>query len=245
MEAHHACWLPSARKDEVTAQYSSLTVVLGRTTKSWRPVELLSTSEYGILPDVLIMFVEGLLIFVYLLFRLSAGFLPSMQPPRRKITQQKIEQDVAAERSLVLNLCAASTFSQHSMVANNLRKNFGDLQAVRGIYLALRPGECFGLLGVNGAGKTTTFRILAALISMNEGEAYMPDLVLSRNARTSRLGYCPQEDALLEKLNAFETLFMFGRLRGVPEKRLGAAVDLIIDIVDLREHAHKTCRYYR
>ncbi|KAH7967641.1 hypothetical protein HPB52_001518 [Rhipicephalus sanguineus] len=60
----------------------------------------------------------------------------------------------------------------------------------------------------------------------------------------ARIGYCPQSDALLGKLNAFETLFMFGRLRGVPERPLSVMVSQLIAMVDLSEHASKPCEYY-
>ncbi|KAH6936854.1 hypothetical protein HPB50_023733 [Hyalomma asiaticum] len=110
----------------------------------------------------------------------------------------------------------------------------------------LGSGICFGLVGVNGAGKTTTFQMLAALIEMTDGNAYMKKLVLSKAPRQwqANIGYCPQSDALLGKLNAFETLFMFGRLRGVPERPLAAIVSKLIAMVDLSEHAAKPCEYY-
>ncbi|KAL1415403.1 hypothetical protein MTO96_006848, partial [Rhipicephalus appendiculatus] len=61
----------------------------------------------------------------------------------------------------------------------------------------------------------------------------------------SRIGYCPQGDALLGKLNAYENLYLFGRLRGVPEDSLPDVVAQIIDVTDLQEHAAKRCDYYR
>ena len=47
--------------------------------------------------------------------------------------------------------------------AENLRRRYGDVEAVRGVSLEVRRGELFALLGTNGAGKTTTIEILEGL----------------------------------------------------------------------------------
>ncbi|KAL1477508.1 hypothetical protein MTO96_035679 [Rhipicephalus appendiculatus] len=60
----------------------------------------------------------------------------------------------------------------------------------------------------------------------------------------SRIGYCPQGNAQLEKLSAYENLYLFGRLRGVPETSLPDAVERIIDVTELREHAAKRSDIY-
>ena len=55
------------------------------------------------------------------------------------------------------------------IVAEGLRKRYGRLQALDGLYLRVAPGEILGLIGPNGAGKTTTLRILAGLLAPDEG----------------------------------------------------------------------------
>ena len=49
--------------------------------------------------------------------------------------------------------------SESALLVRDLRKRYGDVVAVDGLDLDVRPGECFGLLGPNGAGKTTTIEI--------------------------------------------------------------------------------------
>ena len=102
-------------------------------------------------------------------------------------------------------------------------------------------GECFGLLGVNGAGKTTTFKMLTGEEYVSGGEAYVNGhSVTSQLARVQRdVGYCPQFDALLEKLTVRETLTMFARMRGVAERQLCLHVDALMTRLLLKEYKDK------
>ena len=51
----------------------------------------------------------------------------------------------------------------------DLRKSFGELEAVKGISFQVKPGEIFGLLGPNGAGKTTTVSMISTLLKPDAG----------------------------------------------------------------------------
>ncbi|MER3559197.1 MAG: ABC transporter ATP-binding protein, partial [Armatimonadota bacterium] len=55
----------------------------------------------------------------------------------------------------------------------NLRKEYGDLVAVKGIAFQLMPGDVFGFIGPNGAGKTTTIKMLATLLEPTSGTAML------------------------------------------------------------------------
>lgn len=52
-------------------------------------------------------------------------------------------------------------------------RKIGRILAVDRLCVGVRPGECFGLLGVNGAGKTTTFKMLTGDESTTGGEAFI------------------------------------------------------------------------
>ncbi|GEM_PF-6193240 len=55
----------------------------------------------------------------------------------------------------------------------NIVKKYGKTVALKGSYLQIKCGEIYGLLGFNGAGKTITLKILAGLLTPDEGEAYV------------------------------------------------------------------------
>lgn len=84
-----------------------------------------------------------------------------------------------------------------------------------GISLAVPKGETFGFLGINGAGKTTTLSILTGDVSKSTGSALVEGNDVGDPGTMRRIGYCPQEDPLLELMTGSETLRYFGRLKGV------------------------------
>ena len=119
--------------------------------------------------------------------------------------------------------------------------------AVRGINLIIPRGECFGLLGISGAGKTTTFKMLTGDITATDGTAYVAghDIQTQLRRVQQHIGYCPQFDALIDRLTGREVLTMFSRLRGIPEKEIENAVKTEIERLDLKKHANKPCGNYR
>src|SRR5262245_25356730 len=96
----------------------------------------------------------------------------------------------------------------------DLRKAFGDVQALCGIDLSAPPGTILGLLGPNGAGKTTAVRILTTLLPPDGGTARVAglDVVKDAAALRARIGLAGQYAAVDENLTGFENLDMVGRL---------------------------------
>ncbi|XP_077564596.1 phospholipid-transporting ATPase ABCA3-like [Haemaphysalis longicornis] len=203
-----------------------------------------TVDSYGIMFDLSIMIVLAVPVFCVVFFNLNSAY--EGEPKPRDLHTPELDDDVAEEKELVNRLCRKKKFRDHVMLVRNLHKFFGEFYAVRGVFVALPPGECFGLVGINGAGKSTTFQMLAALLEMSDGNAYMNSLVLSKQPREWQafIGYCPQSDALLGKLNAYETLCLFGRLRGVPDDQMDSMVERLIKLVDLEDHASEPCEHY-
>jgi ABC-2 type transport system ATP-binding protein len=118
---------------------------------------------------------------------------------------------------------------------DNLGKWFGDLEAVRGISLAIRPGEVFGLLGPNGAGKTTTLSMLSTLLRPSYGDACIFGKSVASDVRGVRqlVGLAPQDISLYPNLTARENLDFFGRIYSVPRRRLPPRREELLELVGL------------
>jgi ABC-2 type transport system ATP-binding protein len=98
-----------------------------------------------------------------------------------------------------------------AIACRGLAKRYGEVRAVDGLDLEIRPGECFGLLGPNGAGKTTTIEILEGLTVPDAGEVRVLGRQWGIDERElrGRLGISLQETRFSEKLTVFETLDLF------------------------------------
>jgi ABC-2 type transport system ATP-binding protein len=89
-----------------------------------------------------------------------------------------------------------------------LRKRYGDVTAVDGIDLGIRPGEVFGLLGPNGAGKSTTVEILQGNRDRDAGEVSVLgcDPAAGTRAWRSRVGIVWQDESAPAELTVRETV---------------------------------------
>jgi ABC-2 type transport system ATP-binding protein len=117
----------------------------------------------------------------------------------------------------------------------DLRKTYdGKVEAVRGLNLEIRTGECFGLLGPNGAGKTTTIEILEGLLEPTSGEVSILGKTWRENARELRewLGISLQETRLSEKLSVRETVELFASFYREPR-----STDEVLEQLQLNEKA--------
>jgi ABC-2 type transport system ATP-binding protein len=99
-------------------------------------------------------------------------------------------------------------------VAEDLRRRFGDVEALRGVTLSVQAGEIYGLIGPDGGGKTTTIRLLAGLIAADTGRAAVlgRDPLRGGEAVRASLGYMPQHYSLYGDLSVEENLRFFSRM---------------------------------
>lgn len=95
-----------------------------------------------------------------------------------------------------------------------LTRNYGAVQAVRGIDFDVATGEVFGLLGPNGAGKTTTIEILEGIRQRTSGEVRVLDFdpEKQKTQLKDRIGVCLQATNLPDKIKVIEALELFGSL---------------------------------
>jgi ABC-2 type transport system ATP-binding protein len=109
----------------------------------------------------------------------------------------------------------------------DVRKSFGDVDAVRGVSLEVARGEVFGIVGPNGAGKTTTLEMIEGLRKPDAGKIrILGDPVWPRPEHVQRrIGVQLQTTALFDFLSARELLELFGRLYGrLPAGRVDAVL---------------------
>lgn len=100
-----------------------------------------------------------------------------------------------------------------------IRKSFGSVKALDGVDLEISAGEMFALVGPDGAGKTTLLRILAAVLSQDEGRATVlgRDLPKQKRELKPRIGYLSQGFSLYGDLSIDENLAFFAEIYGVRE----------------------------
>ena len=103
---------------------------------------------------------------------------------------------------------------EFAVLAEGLRKRYGETRALDGLDLAVEEGTVCGLLGPNGAGKTTGVRILSTLLKPDGGRAEVAGFDVVRQAEQVRysIGLAGQHAAVDEILSGRQNLEMFGRL---------------------------------
>ena len=90
--------------------------------------------------------------------------------------------------------------------ARGVRKAYRRHQVLRGVNLAVRPGQLVAVVGENGAGKSTLLKILAGTLSADAGQVRL----------TGTLGYCPQDPVLNDNLTVAQHLRYFAAARRLP-----------------------------
>lgn len=106
---------------------------------------------------------------------------------------------------------APSPKAQDLISVHELRKRFGDFEALKGVSFAVSPGEIVGLIGANGAGKSTSMRIILGLEAATSGQVSVLDQRPGSLQARKHLGYVPQFVGLAPSLSASENLIFNAR----------------------------------
>ncbi|KDP31226.1 hypothetical protein JCGZ_11602 [Jatropha curcas] len=225
--------------------------------------ENLSDSKNGMREVLIIMLVEWLVIlfFAYYMDQVASSgsgksFLffiekfgkkhpsslrkPSLRRQESKVFVDMDKPDVIQEREKVEQLLLEPSTS-HAIICDNLKKVYPGRDgnpaklAVRGLSLALSPGECFGMLGPNGAGKTSFISMMIGLTKPTSGTACVQGLDIQTHMEWiyTSMGVCPQHDLLWETLTAREHLLFYGRLKNLKGSALKQAVEESLRSVNL------------
>jgi ABC-2 type transport system ATP-binding protein len=119
----------------------------------------------------------------------------------------------------------------------NLRKEYKNLVAVKGLSLSLEPGDIFGFIGPNGAGKTTTIKMLATLLEPTSGVAKVDgiDVTEDPEAVRARIGYMPDAFGVYDDFKVWEYLDFFAAAYRIPKIDRASLIDDVLELTTLTE----------
>ena len=121
--------------------------------------------------------------------------------------------------------------------ARDLQKAFKKRQVVRGVTLAIQPGEVVGLLGPNGAGKTTTFSMIVGLLKPDGGTILFQGRDVTREPmyRRARLGiaYLPQEPSVFRNLTVRQNLLAILEYQPLGRAERNARADRLLEDLNI------------
>lgn len=125
----------------------------------------------------------------------------------------------------------------NAIEVNNLKKSFGDFQAVQDASFKAHSGEVLSLLGPNGAGKSTTISMLSGLLAPTSGDASIMGHSVTKEPEAAKasLGVVPQDIALYPDLSARENLVFWGKMYGLRGAALKSRVDEVLEIIGLAD----------
>ena len=122
---------------------------------------------------------------------------------------------------------------------HELKKNFGNLIALKGINLTVPRGELFAYLGPNGAGKSTTIRILTGLTKMSSGKISLGGFDIETDPITAKyqFGVVHQYVNLDQELTVFENLDIHGQLFGMAKKARKTKINELLESIEMSDRA--------
>ena len=134
---------------------------------------------------------------------------------------------------------------------DSLRKVYRDgwlrrrrLEALRGLTLAVRPGEVFGLLGPNGAGKTTFVKILLGIVRKSGGQAQLLGLPAGDRRSRRLIGFLPENLRIARHHTALTALNYYGQLNGLSARQVRPRGAELLRLVGLADRAGDSVAKY-
>ena len=126
------------------------------------------------------------------------------------------------------------------IIAENLSKSFGNLQALKGVSLSISKGEVVSVVGASGAGKSTLLQILGTLSTPDTGSLIIDEQdVLRMNAsklsafRNRRIGFVFQSHRLLPEFTALENVMIPSFIAGLSNKESTSRAKALLSEVGL------------
>jgi sodium transport system ATP-binding protein len=129
------------------------------------------------------------------------------------------------------------------LIAQDLVKDFPGVHAVSHVSFEVRAGEVVGLLGPNGAGKTTTLRMLAGILTPDQGRVLVDGLDMHATPLEAkrRLGFLSGDTQLYNRLSPREVLRYFGELYGLAGAELDRRIDELVERLEMTSFGDRPC----
>jgi ABC-2 type transport system ATP-binding protein len=120
---------------------------------------------------------------------------------------------------------------------DGLTKRYGSLTAVKDLTLEVYEGEVFGFLGPNGAGKTTAINMMCGLLKPDAGRVTIRGVPIAEadDEVRARVGVCPQDVVLWERLTCIEQLQFIGQMYGLTGREARQRGEQLLDELDLTD----------
>ena len=122
----------------------------------------------------------------------------------------------------------------------HLTKKYGEKVALRDFTYTFTPG-IYGILGANGAGKSTLMNLITDNVKRNEGQILWDgaDILKLGKSFRAKLGYMPQQQGMYNDFSARAFLRYMAQIKEIPKKQANEQIEQLLDVVNLREDAHK------
>ena len=125
-----------------------------------------------------------------------------------------------------------------------LTKRYGNFTAVKNLSLDVSEGEVFGLLGPNGAGKTTAINMICGLLKPDSGRVLVHGQPIANGSSSvrARVGMCPQNIVIWERLTVFEQLRFMGEMYSLSARQARSNSEQVMIELDLVEKRNQQAR---
>ncbi len=123
----------------------------------------------------------------------------------------------------------------------DLTKNYGTLEALKGVSFRIDKGEVVGFLGPNGAGKTTTMRILTCFMPATSGRATVAGYDVFKESLGVRrhIGYLPENVPLYSEMTVTGYLRYISKIKGIPRNKRAERLEVALESCSLTERRNQ------
>jgi len=137
------------------------------------------------------------------------------------------------------------TKSDNIIEIKNLKKKYGDFEAVKWITFDVKKWEIFGFLGPNGAGKSTTIKILTTMIDKTSWSVKVDwNDLKNQHAVRNTFWIVFQESSLDDELTGWENMYFHAMLYWVKKDQINSEIEYLMKFVELREFKDKVVKQY-